>query len=115
MGLANYVAGAFILPYAEFLQAAEQLQYDIDLLARQCGVEQHRAALFAGEAINTTEQRAVMHWLMDVRRMCTLRLARRGSMDLSCKQVMHSKSTMRLRCRCSYRRTRKFWCLIYRM
>lgn len=38
MGLANYVAGAFILPYAEFLQAAEQLQYDIDLLARQFGV-----------------------------------------------------------------------------
>lgn len=33
-------------------------------LARQCGVEQHRAALFAGEAINTTEQRAVMHWLL---------------------------------------------------
>jgi glucose-6-phosphate isomerase len=33
-------------------------------LARQCGVAQHRDAMFAGEAINTTEQRAVMHWLL---------------------------------------------------
>ena len=38
MGLANYVAGAFVLPYAEFLQAAESLQYDIDLLAHRFGV-----------------------------------------------------------------------------
>ena len=37
-GLANYVAGAFVLPYGEFLQAAESLQYDIDLLARRFGV-----------------------------------------------------------------------------
>lgn len=33
-------------------------------LARECGLEQHRNALFAGAAINTTEQRAVMHWLL---------------------------------------------------
>ena len=33
-------------------------------LARQCGVEEHRQALFAGAAINSTEQRAVMHWLL---------------------------------------------------
>jgi len=33
-------------------------------LARQTGVQQHRDAMFAGEAINTTEQRAVMHWLL---------------------------------------------------
>ena len=33
-------------------------------LARQTGVEAHRDAMFAGEAINTTEQRAVMHWLL---------------------------------------------------
>jgi len=38
MGLANYVAGAFVLPYGEFLQAAESLQYDVDLLARRFGV-----------------------------------------------------------------------------
>jgi glucose-6-phosphate isomerase len=33
-------------------------------LARQCGVPQHRDAMFAGAAINATEQRAVMHWLL---------------------------------------------------
>jgi glucose-6-phosphate isomerase len=33
-------------------------------LARQTGVEQHRDAMFAGEPINKTEQRAVMHWLL---------------------------------------------------
>ena len=33
-------------------------------LARQCGVEQHRHAMFAGEAINSTENRAVMHCLL---------------------------------------------------
>ena len=33
-------------------------------LARDCGVEQHRDAMFAGELINQTEQRAVKHWLL---------------------------------------------------
>ena len=33
-------------------------------LARACGVEAHRDAMFAGEAINSTENRAVMHWLL---------------------------------------------------
>jgi glucose-6-phosphate isomerase len=33
-------------------------------LARQSGLEQHRDAMFAGERINNTEQRAVMHWLL---------------------------------------------------
>ena len=33
-------------------------------LARECGLEGHRDAMFAGEAINTTEQRAVKHWLL---------------------------------------------------
>jgi glucose-6-phosphate isomerase len=33
-------------------------------LARECGLEQHRDAMFAGENINSTEQRAVMHWLL---------------------------------------------------
>ena len=41
--------------------ATQQLLFD---LARQSGVEAHRAALFAGVAINNTEQRAVMHWLL---------------------------------------------------
>ena len=33
-------------------------------LARQTGLEEHRDAMFAGENINSTEQRAVMHWLL---------------------------------------------------
>ncbi|MEI8159131.1 MAG: glucose-6-phosphate isomerase, partial [Burkholderiales bacterium] len=33
-------------------------------LARQCGVQEHRDAMLAGDAINTTEQRAAMHWLL---------------------------------------------------
>ena len=33
-------------------------------LARQCGLEQHRDAMFAGYAVNTTENRAAMHWLL---------------------------------------------------
>lgn len=33
-------------------------------LARQCGLEQHRDAMFAGELINSTEQRAAMHFLL---------------------------------------------------
>ncbi|RZI97260.1 MAG: glucose-6-phosphate isomerase, partial [Haliea sp.] len=33
-------------------------------LARQCGLERHRDAMFAGEKINRTEDRAVMHFLL---------------------------------------------------
>ena len=33
-------------------------------LAVQCGLPEHRDALFAGQTINTTEQRAVAHWLL---------------------------------------------------
>jgi glucose-6-phosphate isomerase len=33
-------------------------------LAQQTGLAAHRDAMFAGEAINNTEQRAVMHWLL---------------------------------------------------
>ncbi len=33
-------------------------------LARQSGVEAHRDAMFAGDKINNTENRAVMHWLL---------------------------------------------------
>ncbi|WP_091054088.1 short-chain fatty acyl-CoA regulator family protein [Glycomyces sambucus] len=35
IGLANYFAGALILPYGPFLAAAEELRYDIDLLGRR--------------------------------------------------------------------------------
>ena len=33
-------------------------------LAQQTGVQAHRDAMFAGAAINGTEGRAVMHWLL---------------------------------------------------
>ena len=33
-------------------------------LAQQTGLAAHRDAMFAGEAINSTEQRPVMHWLL---------------------------------------------------
>ncbi|OUM03185.1 short-chain fatty acyl-CoA regulator family protein [Variovorax sp. JS1663] len=38
IGLANYFAGAVLLPYTTFLAAAERLRYDIDLLSQQFGV-----------------------------------------------------------------------------
>jgi len=38
IGLANYFAGALILPYGLFLKAAEALRYDIERLGRQFGV-----------------------------------------------------------------------------
>ncbi|MBC58865.1 MAG: Cro/Cl family transcriptional regulator [Confluentimicrobium sp.] len=38
IGLANYFAGALILPYRAFLVAAEELHYDIELLGRRFGV-----------------------------------------------------------------------------
>ena len=37
IGLANYFADALVLPYAPFLQLAERLRYDIDLLGREFG------------------------------------------------------------------------------
>jgi glucose-6-phosphate isomerase len=33
-------------------------------LARECGLERQRDAMFAGAIVNTTEQRAVKHWLL---------------------------------------------------
>lgn len=38
VGLANYFAGALVLPYGEFLTAAEGVRYDIELLQRRFGV-----------------------------------------------------------------------------
>lgn len=38
IGLANYFAGALLLPYADFLHSAETLRYDIDLLGQRYGV-----------------------------------------------------------------------------
>ena len=42
-------------------QAAQRLLLD---LARQCGMEQHRNAMFVGDKVNVTEQRSVMHFLL---------------------------------------------------
>jgi glucose-6-phosphate isomerase len=36
----------------------------LQALARQTGLSAHRDAMFRGERINTTEDRAVMHWLL---------------------------------------------------
>ena len=36
----------------------------LQALARECGVAAWRDAMFTGEAVNTTEQRAAMHWLL---------------------------------------------------
>ena len=38
IGLANYFAGALLLPYAKFRKAAETARYDIERLGRQFGV-----------------------------------------------------------------------------
>lgn len=38
IGLANYFAGALLLPYRQFLETAEALRYDIDALARRFNV-----------------------------------------------------------------------------
>ena len=38
IGLANYFAGALILPYRRFLDRAERLRYDIERLAHEFGV-----------------------------------------------------------------------------
>lgn len=35
IGLANYFAGALLMPYGQFLKAAESLRYDIDLLQQR--------------------------------------------------------------------------------
>ncbi len=42
----------------------EQAESLLQKLAQQCGLEAHRDAMFAGQPINTTEQRAVMHFLL---------------------------------------------------
>src|SRR5205085_3488479 len=55
-------------------------------LARECGVERHRDAMFAGERVNNTEQRAVKHWL--------LRTPAGGSSDLDLALVHETLDAM---------------------
>jgi len=57
-------------------EATQALLFD---LARQSGLESHRDAMFAGAKINSTEQRAVMHWLL---RNPPLALMNKGQADI---------------------------------
>ena len=57
-------------------------------LARQCGVEQHRDALFAGTAINNTEQRPVMHWLLRKPPLAGVINSRIQSISIADKQLL---------------------------
>ena len=41
-----------------------QVEQGLLALARECGLEAYRDAMFAGERINNTENRAVKHWLL---------------------------------------------------
>ena len=41
-----------------------EIERQLFVLARQCGVEEYRDAMFRGDVINTTEQRAVKHFLL---------------------------------------------------
>ncbi|MCX7263004.1 MAG: glucose-6-phosphate isomerase, partial [Burkholderiales bacterium] len=41
-----------------------RIEVQLLVLAEQAGVLSHRDRMFKGEAINTTENRAVMHWLL---------------------------------------------------
>jgi len=41
-----------------------QIEAQLLALAQQTGVFEHRNRMFQGDAINTTENRAVMHWLL---------------------------------------------------
>lgn len=44
IGLLNYAAGALIMPYAPFLEAARALRHDLDLLAARFGVSYEQVA-----------------------------------------------------------------------
>ena len=52
--------GEILLDYSKNLVTDESLKLLMQL-ARDCGVEQLRDRMFAGDAINLTEQRAVLH------------------------------------------------------
>ncbi|WP_207951791.1 glucose-6-phosphate isomerase [Pseudomaricurvus alcaniphilus] len=53
-------AGELLLDYSKNRITAETLPLLLEL-ARQANLESHRDAMFAGEAINNTEQRSVLH------------------------------------------------------
>ncbi len=43
IGLFNYIAGAILMPYAPFLEAAQENRYDVDALAARFGVSYEQA------------------------------------------------------------------------
>ena len=53
-------AADLVLDYSKHLVTDETLRLLVDL-ARAAGVEEHRDAMFSGERVNTTEDRAVLH------------------------------------------------------
>jgi glucose-6-phosphate isomerase len=55
-------------------------------LSRECMLERHRDAMFAGELVNNTEQRAVKHWL--------LRSPKGASTDLDARAVHETLDAM---------------------
>ncbi|MEV4633157.1 glucose-6-phosphate isomerase, partial [Rhodococcus coprophilus] len=54
------VAGDLVVDYSKHLVTARTMELLLDL-ARAVGIEQARDAMFAGEHINVTEDRAVLH------------------------------------------------------
>jgi glucose-6-phosphate isomerase len=66
-------AAGLFLDYSKNLLTDSTLQLLIEL-ARQRGVEQRRDAMFAGEKINSTEQRAVLHTALRAPRGSRLQL-----------------------------------------
>ena len=60
--------------------ATQALLFD---LARQCGLEQYRDAMFAGEPINSTENRAVMHFLLRNKALADINSARAAPKNIA--------------------------------
>ncbi len=61
-------------------------------LAVQCGVVQHRDALFAGAAINNTEQRPVMHWLLRKPPLAVVNKDLSPSISIANKQLLEASA-----------------------
>ena len=61
-------------------------------LADQCGVVQHRDALFAGAAINNTEQRPVMHWLLRKPPLAVVNKDLSPSISIANKQLLEASA-----------------------
>ncbi|WP_100253481.1 short-chain fatty acyl-CoA regulator family protein [Methylobacterium sp. UNC300MFChir4.1] len=67
IGLANYVAGALIMPYRPFLAAAEKLGYDIECLSERFGVG-YEAICHRLSSLQRPEARGVPFFLIRVDR-----------------------------------------------